>query len=157
MFFKKNLLKKKIDQFLLQFFYYKKIILKLFEVYPNFWILINTVNFSICLFDPPTAIHHYKKELRPLPFLVLVSLPFQSRERERDRERERERESEMEKAINRQRVLLEHLRPSSSSSFVYGTDSSSSAILVLLFFLSFRFGSIVISLNFSLILSNFSI
>nr|XP_023914186.1 3-ketoacyl-CoA thiolase 2, peroxisomal [Quercus suber] len=31
----------------------------------------------------------------------------------------------MEKAINRQRVLLEHLRPSSSSSFVYGTDSSS--------------------------------
>ncbi|XP_030975117.1 3-ketoacyl-CoA thiolase 2, peroxisomal [Quercus lobata] len=32
----------------------------------------------------------------------------------------------MEKAINRQRVLLEHLRPSSSSSFVYGTDSSSS-------------------------------
>ncbi|KAK4585799.1 hypothetical protein RGQ29_023132 [Quercus rubra] len=35
----------------------------------------------------------------------------------------------MEKAINRQRVLLEHLRPSSSSSFVYGTDSSSSAIL----------------------------
>ena len=90
MFFKKNLLKKKIDQFLLQFFYYKKIILKLFEVYPNFWILINTVNFSICLFDPPTAIHHYKKELRPLPFLVLVSLPFQSRERERDRERERE-------------------------------------------------------------------
>ncbi|KAM3708473.1 hypothetical protein ACJW31_02G099400 [Castanea mollissima] len=33
----------------------------------------------------------------------------------------------MEKAINRQRVLLEHLRPSSSSSFVYGTDSSSSS------------------------------
>ncbi|XP_023914186.2 3-ketoacyl-CoA thiolase 2, peroxisomal [Quercus suber] len=31
----------------------------------------------------------------------------------------------MEKAINRQRVLLEHLRPSSSSSFVHGTDSSS--------------------------------
>ncbi|KAK9991565.1 hypothetical protein SO802_026550 [Lithocarpus litseifolius] len=33
----------------------------------------------------------------------------------------------MEKAINRQRVLLEHLRPSSSSSFVYGSDSSSSS------------------------------
>ncbi|KAL4643787.1 hypothetical protein ACB092_02G117100 [Castanea dentata] len=33
----------------------------------------------------------------------------------------------MEIAINRQRVLLEHLRPSSSSSFVYGTDSSSSS------------------------------
>ncbi|GMY26863.1 3-ketoacyl-CoA thiolase 2, peroxisomal [Fagus crenata] len=31
----------------------------------------------------------------------------------------------MEKAINRQRLLLEHLQPSVSSSFIYGADSSS--------------------------------
>jgi acetyl-CoA acyltransferase 1 len=56
-------------------------------------------------------------------------------ERERERERERETinlkltERKMEKALNRQKVLLEHLRPSSSSPNSFESSLSASACL----------------------------